>query len=178
MLPPTREKREAVRGIPNPSPAPPGGGKLRRQVKVPQGGVSPDSTPIVLRRFQTFLLGLFSAIALVLAAVGIYGLIQYSVSQRTREIGVRMALGAMSNGIVMMVLRQGFTLAMIGLAAGMGMALLLSKAVAALLFGIAGADLTSVIVTTAILLITTLVACYVPARRAARIDPVAALRDR
>ncbi len=123
------------------------------------------------------MLGLFSAIALVLAAVGIYGLVQYSVSQRTREMGVRMALGARSNGIVVMVLRQGFTLALIGLAVGMGLALWLSKAVSALLFGIAAADLTNVIVTTAILLITTLVACYVPARRAARIDPAAALRD-
>ena len=123
------------------------------------------------------MLGLFSAIALVLAAVGIYGLVQYSVSQRTREMGVRMALGARSNGIVVMVLRQGFTLALIGLVVGMGLALWLSKAVSALLFGTAAADLTNVILTTAILLITTLVACYVPARRAARIDPVAALRD-
>ena len=132
---------------------------------------------LIQRRFQTMLLGLFSAIALVLAAIGIYGLVQHSVSQRTREMGVRMALGAASSGIVIMVLRQGFTLALIGLAAGIGLALLLSKAVGALLFGVVASDLTNAVVTSGILLITTLVACYLPARRAARIDPVAALRD-
>jgi putative ABC transport system permease protein len=133
---------------------------------------------LVQRRFQTILLGLFSAIALILAAVGIYGLIQYSVAQRTREIGVRIALGAVSERVVLMILRQGLTVALPGLAAGIVCALWLSEAIAALLFGVAAADLTNIVVTSGILLLTTLVACYVPARRAAGVDPMTALRHR
>jgi putative ABC transport system permease protein len=133
---------------------------------------------LLQRRFQTLLLGLFSAIALILAAVGIYGLIQYSVSQRTREIGVRIALGARSEDLVLMILRQGLTLALPGLAAGMVCALWLSDAVSALLFGVAATDLTNIVVTSGILLLTTVVACYIPARRAAGVDPMTALRYR
>lgn len=130
------------------------------------------------RRFQTLLLGLFSAIALMLAAVGIYGVIQYSVSQRTQEIGVRIALGARSEDLVLMVLRQGLTLALPGLAAGMVCAVWLSDAISALLFRVAATDLTNIVVTSGILLLTTVVACYIPARRAAGVDPMTALRYR
>ena len=133
---------------------------------------------LLRRRFQTLLLGLFSAIALVLAAVGIYGLIQYSVAQRTREIGVRMALGGTSGQVVSMILRQGLAVALPGLAAGMVCALLLARALSALLFGVAATDLANVLVTAGILLATTLLACWLPARRASRIDPMTALRYR
>jgi putative ABC transport system permease protein len=131
---------------------------------------------LVQRRFQTFLLGLFASVALVLAAVGIYGLIQHSVVRRTREMGVRVALGARSERLVWMILRQGFALALPGLAAGIVCALWLSDAVSALLFGVATSDLTNIVVTSGILLLTTFAACYVPARRAARVDPLTALR--
>jgi putative ABC transport system permease protein len=132
---------------------------------------------LLQRRFQTVLLGLFAAIALLLAAIGIYGLIQFSVSQRTREIGVRIALGGTPGRVVSMVMRQGLFLALPGLAAGMGCALLLSRALSALFFGVGAADTTSIVVTAAVLLLTTAVACYIPARRAARVDPMTALRD-
>ncbi|MGH7541897.1 MAG: FtsX-like permease family protein, partial [Gemmatimonadota bacterium] len=116
-----------------------------------------------------------SAIALILAAVGIYGLIQYSVARRTHEIGVRIALGARSAGLVLMILRQGLSLAVPGLAAGIVCALWLSEMVSALLFGVAASDLTNTLVTSGILLLTALGACYLPARRAASVDPMAAL---
>jgi putative ABC transport system permease protein len=133
---------------------------------------------LLQRRFQTILLGLFSAIALALAAAGIYGLIQYSVAHRTREIGVRMALGAVSERVVLMVLRQGMAAVLPGLAVGIGCALWLSTALSALLFGVAVFDLMNVVVTSGVLLLTTLLACYLPARRAARVDPLTALRHR
>jgi putative ABC transport system permease protein len=131
---------------------------------------------LLQRRFQTVLLGLFSAIALLLAAIGVYGLIQYSVSQRTREIGVRIALGGTSGRMVAMILRQGLALAVPGLAAGMGCALLLSRALSSLFFGVAASDGASIVVTSAVLLLTTALACYLPARRAAKVDPMTALR--
>jgi predicted permease len=131
---------------------------------------------LVQRRFQTLLLGLFSAIALTLAAVGVYGLIQYSVMQRTREIGVRVALGGTSGHVLSMVLRQGLTVALQGLAVGIVVALLLSERLSALFFGVAAADLGSIVVTSGVLLLATLVACWLPARRAARVDPMTALR--
>ncbi|MGH7464409.1 MAG: FtsX-like permease family protein, partial [Longimicrobiales bacterium] len=132
---------------------------------------------LLQRRFQTYLLGLFSAIAVTLAAVGIYGLIQYSVTRRTHELGVRMALGASSNGLVLMVVHQGLSLALPGLAAGMLCALWLSDTVSALLFGISATDFTNILVPAAILLTTALVASYIPARRAATLDPMTVLRS-
>jgi putative ABC transport system permease protein len=129
------------------------------------------------RRSQTYLLVIFSVIALVLAAIGIYGLVQYSVAQRTREIGVRLALGARIERVTLMVLGEGFLLAMVGLALGIGLALSISRVASALLFGVAPVDVTSLVMTSALLLATTLIACWVPARRAGRIDPVVALRD-
>jgi putative ABC transport system permease protein len=131
---------------------------------------------LVQRRFQSSLLGLFSGIALILAAVGIYGLIQYSVLQRTREIGVRMALGGTPQQVTALILRQGLSVALPGLALGMVCALMLAEAVSALLFGVAAADLTNILITAGILLATTVVACYLPARRAAAILPMTALR--
>jgi len=129
------------------------------------------------RRSQSFLLGLFSAIALVLAAIGTYGLIQYSVAQRTREMGVRIALGARIDRVTRMVVGEGLVLAVIGSAVGVGLGLGLSRMAGELLFGVAPFDLTSLGVTAAVLLVTTLLACWLPARRAARVDPVVALRE-
>ncbi len=130
---------------------------------------------LVHRRFRTFLLGFFSAIALILAAVGIYGLMTYSVARRTHEIGVRIALGASSRGLVLMILRQGISLAIPGLAAGIVGALWLSQTVSALLFRVSASDLTNILATSGGLLFIALVACYVPARRAARVDPMTVL---
>jgi ABC-type antimicrobial peptide transport system permease subunit len=130
------------------------------------------------RRFQTLLLAGFSSVALILAAVGVYGLIQYSVAQRTREIGVRIALGAVSRNVTLMVLRQGLSVALPGLVAGIFCALWLSEALAALLFGVVGPEPANVLVAFGVLLLTTLLACWVPARRAARVDPLTALRSR
>ena len=129
------------------------------------------------RRFQTFLLGLFSVIALVLAAVGIYGLLQHAVAHRTREIGVRMAVGAAAQRVILLILRQGLTVVLPGLALGILGALWLSDAIAAMLFGVSASDLTTIAITSGILLLTALVASYIPARRAARVDPMVALRS-
>ncbi|HUF20044.1 MAG TPA: FtsX-like permease family protein [Burkholderiales bacterium] len=131
---------------------------------------------LVQRRFETFLLGLFSTIALVLAAIGIYGLMSFSVARRTHEMGVRAALGARSQRLVLMILQQGIALAMVGLAAGMLCALWISDAISALLFGVEVSDPTNIIVSSAVLLIAALIACYIPARRVARVDPMTALR--
>lgn len=129
------------------------------------------------RRFQAFMVGLFSTIALVLAAIGIYGLIQYTVSQRTREIGVRMALGGTSSDVLAMIVRQGLAVALPGLALGIIGAFFVSRALSALFFGVSATDLTNVAITSVILLLTTLIACYIPARRAARVDPMSTLRS-
>jgi putative ABC transport system permease protein len=128
------------------------------------------------RRFQTSLLGLFSVVALALAAVGIYGLIQYSVSQRRRELGVRLALGATSRGLEWMVVREGLAVALPGLAAGVIGAVLLSRVIASLLFGVTATDPWNVVVTMGVLLVVAVAASYLPARRAGGVDPVAALR--
>ncbi len=129
------------------------------------------------RRFQVVLLGLFSTIALLLAAIGIYGLVRYFVSQRTREMGIRLAVGAQSGELVRMVVRQGLSLAVLGPTVGMAIAFFLSRAITPLLFDIGPSDPTTVAATSAVLLITAAVACYIPARRAARVDPVIALRE-
>jgi putative ABC transport system permease protein len=158
---------------------------IRRRIAELDGTVAlPRITPVaealdrylLQRRFQTILLGLFSAIALLLAAVGTYGLLQHNVAQRTREIGVRMAVGAASHRVIAMILRQGLMVALPGLALGIVAALWLSDALSALLFGVPASDLTSIALTSGILLLTTLVASYVPARRAANVDPMVALR--
>jgi len=128
------------------------------------------------RRFQSYLLGLFAAIALVLAGVGIYGLLHYSVAQRTREIGVRMALGARASDVVVMVVREGLVLALSGVALGVAGALLLMRTIASLLFGVAPNDPVTIAAASGLLTTIALVACYIPARRATRVDPLLALR--
>jgi putative ABC transport system permease protein len=127
------------------------------------------------RRFQTWLLGSFSAIALILAAIGIYGLISYSVTERTTEIGIRMALGARRVDIMGMILGQLSMLAGAGLLLGLAGALALSRAASSLLFGIAWTDSLTLALATLLLLTVALAAGYIPARRATRVDPALAL---
>jgi predicted permease len=123
------------------------------------------------------LLGLFGVLALVLAVVGLYGVVACTVAQRTREIGVRMALGAAHRDIVRLVLRQGLVLAGAGLVAGLGLALAAGRLIAGQLVGISGADPVSFFGPAALLLIVAAAACALPARRAARLDPLTALRQ-
>ncbi|MGO9254944.1 MAG: ABC transporter permease [Bryobacteraceae bacterium] len=128
------------------------------------------------RRFGTVTLGIFAALALVLAAAGIYGVASYSVARRTQEIGVRMALGASRADVARMILRQGLAPAAAGIALGWCAAWPLTRVLASLLYGVTATDPATFATVPAILLAVELAACYLPARRAMRVDPVAALR--
>lgn len=127
-------------------------------------------------RFEMMLLSIFAAVALVLAAVGIYGVISYSASQRTHEIGVRISLGATRQDVLLLVIRQGVWLAVAGSIAGIAGALLLSRLMAGLLYGVEPTDPLTFAGVAVGLGVVAMLACYVPARRAMHIDPVAALR--
>ena len=127
-------------------------------------------------RFSMFLLGVFAAIALLLAAIGIYGVMAYSVAQRTREIGIRMALGASRADVLQMVGNRGLMLAIVGVCLGLGGALGLTRFMKSLLFGVSPADPATLTAVCALLIAVTMAACYVPARRATKVEPVEALR--
>ncbi len=127
-------------------------------------------------RFQATLLALFAALALVLAAVGIYGVVAFSVSQRAHEIGVRMALGARPHDVLALIVGQGARLASLGIALGLAGATALSRFLSALLFRVSSTDLTTFSAVSALLLAVALAACYLPARRAAKVDPMVVLR--
>jgi putative ABC transport system permease protein len=127
-------------------------------------------------RFRTFVLATFAAIALVLAAVGVYGLISYSVAQRTREIGIRVALGAQPRQVLGGMMREGLLLAFTGIAIGLVGAALASRALSRFLFGVSAADVPTFASVAALLLAVALLASYLPSRRALRVDPIAALR--
>jgi putative ABC transport system permease protein len=158
--------REFVREI---DPALPLHGVLTMEQRVAAAVAGP--------RLYTSVLALFAACAVLLAAVGIYGLLAYAVTQRRREIGVRTALGATRTAILAMVMRQGLTLVGAGLALGLLAAWLLRESVASLLYGITPADPLTFVVVAVVLLAVGLLACGVPAARAARLDPVEALRS-
>ena len=128
------------------------------------------------RRFTMILLGLFAAIALILAATGIYGLLQYTTAQRTHEIGIRIALGAAKMDVLRAVLTQGLKLILIGLAVGVAGALALTRVLASLLYDVTPTDALTLVSVSGVLMTVALVASYIPARRAARIDPMEALR--
>jgi putative ABC transport system permease protein len=127
-------------------------------------------------RFSMLLLDIFAGFALVLASVGIYGVISYSVMQRTREIGIRVALGASRLSVFKMILGQGARLAGVGIAIGVVTALAVTRTMASFLYGVQPADLWTFSAVCALLLGVALLACYLPARRATRVDPLVALR--
>jgi len=129
------------------------------------------------RRFQTLLAAAFAGIALLLACLGIYGVISYTVARRTNEMGIRIALGAQAKQVSLLVLRQGIRPVFGGLVAGVGVALALGHWMSSFLFGIQSRDPGAISAVVLLLLLVAAAACWVPARRASRIDPMAALRN-
>jgi putative ABC transport system permease protein len=127
-------------------------------------------------RMGAALLSIFGGLALLLAMIGVYGVMSYSVTQRSQEIGIRMALGAQPGDVLRLVLGQGMALALGGTAVGVVLAVLLGRVVSTLLFGVTGRDPVTLAAVSAALAAVALVACYLPARRAARVDPLIALR--
>jgi ABC-type antimicrobial peptide transport system permease subunit len=158
---------------------------IQRELRVASGGlpvghirsmeqVVGEST--ARQDFNTTLLTIFAGVALLLAAVGIYGLMAYSVQQRTQEIGIRMALGAAPGKVRGMIVLQGMRLAIVGIVVGVGAALALTRLMASLIFGVKTWDPVVFVTVTAVLSAVALLATYIPARRAARVDPLIALR--
>ena len=129
------------------------------------------------RRFAMLLLGIFALVALFLAAVGLYGVVAYGVNQRTQEIGLRMAIGAEPGDVLRMVVGGGMKLATIGVVIGIAGALALASLIASMLYGVTAFDPVSYAVTASVLLVVSALACWIPARRAMRVDPLVALRQ-
>jgi putative ABC transport system permease protein len=160
-------------------------GALRNEVRA----IDPDQPVSAMRpmtelvdssvaqpRYRTTLFGLFAALAMILAATGIYGVMSYSVAQRTHEIGVRMALGARRFDVLKLVVGQGMLLTLIGVALGLAAAFGLTRVMQSLLFGVTTKDPLTFVVVSALLIAVAFVACFVPARRATKVDPLVALR--
>jgi putative ABC transport system permease protein len=142
-------------------------------VKTMQANVQESIAP---QRFNLLLLGLFAAVAVFLAALGVYGVLSYSVTQRTREIGVRVAMGAQRGSILAMTIREGMKLTFAGAAIGLVGALLLTRLMAGLLYSVTARDPLTFAAVIAVMSLVSLAACYLPARRATRVDPLVALR--
>jgi putative ABC transport system permease protein len=160
-------------------------GGVRKEVKAldpdqPIAAVRPMTEWVALSvagaRFSTTLLGLFALLAMILAATGIYGVMSYSVAQRTQEIGVRMALGARPVDVLKLVVRQGMIQALIGVVVGLAGALALTGVMSSLLFEVTERDPITFVVVAALLIVVAFIACFVPARRATKVDPLVALR--
>jgi len=128
------------------------------------------------RRFNMVLLGLFAALALTLAGVGIYGIVAYSVTERTHEIGVRLALGAQRRDVVAMIVRHGMLMTLTGTCVGLAASFGLGRVMSGLLYGVSAADPVTLVAIPVVLLAVALTACWIPARRATRVDPMIALR--
>jgi predicted permease len=135
------------------------------------------SRSLAARRFSMILLGLFATIALALSCVGIYGVISCLVEQRTREIGIRIALGARRTDVLRSIMRQGMRMALIGVAIGSIAALGLARLMSKMLYGVSTADPLTFVGVAALLAVMALAACFIPARRAMRVDPIVALRN-
>ncbi len=134
-----------------------------------------DSAP-ASRRFSMILLGTFAGLALLLSSIGIYGVVSYLVVQHTREIGIRIALGAQRRDVLRMVLGDGAKMALIGVAVGIVAALGLTRLMRSVLYGVSATDPTTFAAVVIVLTSVALAACYIPARRAMRVDPMIALR--
>ena len=135
------------------------------------------SESIAPQRLNAMLLGVFAGLALLLAVVGIYGVISYAAAQRTHEIGVRMALGAQPRDVLRLVVRQGIALALVGIALGLIGAFLTTRLMSQMLFRVSTTDSLTFVLVPLCLFVVAAVACYIPARRATRIDPIDALRN-
>jgi ABC-type antimicrobial peptide transport system permease subunit len=135
-------------------------------------------TSETLTEERTFakLVSFFGALALLLAAIGLYGVIAYSVTQRTHEIGIRMALGARAFDVLKLVVRNGAKLALVGIAIGLAGAFAVTRLMRTLLFGVTATDATTFAAVSILIIVVAVVACYIPARRAANVDPIEALR--
>jgi ABC-type antimicrobial peptide transport system permease subunit len=131
---------------------------------------------LVFPRVAAELLGTFGFLALILAAIGTYGVMSYSVNQRTQEIGIRMALGAQQGDVVRLILSSGMAMVVAGVVVGLGISVLFARSLSSLLFGIGSFDPASFLTTAALLILAALAACWIPARRAMRVDPIVALR--
>jgi ABC-type antimicrobial peptide transport system permease subunit len=134
------------------------------------------SNSVAARRFQMQLLGAFAAVAFIIAMVGIYGVISYAVSQRTQEIGIRMALGAQASDVLRMVVWRGMRLTFVGVAIGLAAALALTRVMKNLLFNVSATDPATFALMTLLLIAVALIASYIPARRATKVDPLLAIR--
>jgi predicted permease len=134
------------------------------------------SASLAARRYSMLLLSGFAALALILASIGIYGVVSYVVNERTQEIGIRMALGASRGNVLRLILGQGARMAIFGVAAGLAVSLALARLLAGLLYGIKPTDPVTFVVVAVLLCSIALLACYLPARRATRVDPTVALK--
>jgi putative ABC transport system permease protein len=134
------------------------------------------SNSVANQRFSMVLLGVFAGVALILAAVGIYGVMAYAVTQRTHELGIRLALGAQTGNVLRLVIRQGMILAFTGMAMGLAASLALTRVISTLLFGVSATDPLTFVAISLLLGAVAFLACYLPARRATKVDPMIALR--